>query len=256
MRKVMYCLTSVIVAVTLIGFSVSIVQAGSCELPDFSSANFTTPLIIDNPYWPLVPGTTFVYEPVPNEDNVVNTIEVTNRTKKIKVDGKKILCRVVYDVEEFYVEDLNEWFMTEETYDWYAQDDDGNIWYCGEDTTEFIYDESWDLFETSTEGSWEAGDDGALPGYLILAEPRPGVCYQQEYYEDEAEDMAKVLRLNTTVSTELDDYEDCLVTKEWTPLEPGNVEHKYYAPGVGLVYIEELKEKTVNVELVDIIITP
>ena len=252
MRKVICCLTSVIVAVMLIGFSISVVQARPCELPDFGSASFTSPLNINNPYWPLVSGTTFVYEPVQNEDNVVNTIEVTGDTKTITVDGKSIDCRVVYDVEEVYVGDLDTWFTTEETYDWYAQDDDGNIWYCGEDTTEFIYDESWDLIDTSKEGSWEAGVGGALPGYLILAEPRPGVCYQQEYYEDEAEDRAKVLKLNTTVSIEFGDYEDCLVTKEWTKLEPGNVEHKYYAPGVGLVYIEELKEKTVNVELVDI----
>jgi hypothetical protein len=88
-----------------------------------------------------------------------------------------------------------------------------------------------------------------------LIEPSVGICYQQEYYEDEAEDVAKVLRLNATVTLENfeDLFEDCLVTKEWTQLEPGSVEHKYYAPGVGLVLIEELKEKSVRVELVEII---
>ena len=79
------------------------------------------------------------------------------------------------------------------------------------------------------------------------------MCYEQEYYEGEAEDMGKVLRLDVNVSIDLDDYEGCLKTKEWTPLEPGAIEHKYYAPGVGLVYIEELMEKTVEVELVEII---
>jgi len=248
MRKVMYCLTSVMVVVMLIGLSIGVVQAGSCELPDLGSASFTDPLNIDNPYWPLVPGTIFVYKPVPNDDIVVNTITVTKHTKKIKVDGKSIKCRVVYDVETV------DGVITEETYDWYAQDDDGNIWYCGEDTVEYLYDDDSNLIGTSTEGSWEAGVDGALPGYLILAEPIPGVCYQQEYYEDEAEDTAKVLRLNAEVTLENgDSYEDCLVTKEWTQLDPGNVEHKYYAPGVGLVLIEELKEKSVRVELVEII---
>ena len=232
--------------VILLGFSTGAVHARPCELPDFGSASFTQPLVIDNPFWPLVPGTTFVYEPVPNEDNVVNTITVTSDTKIITVDSKTIECRVVYDVET--VDEV----LTEETYDWYAQDDDGNIWYCGEETYAYSYDEDGNLIDTSTEGSWEAGVDGALPGYLILAEPRPGVCYQQEYYEDKAEDSAKVLRLNAKVSVEYGDYKKCLKTKEWTPLEPGNIEHKYYAPGTGLVLIEELKGKTVRVELISI----
>jgi hypothetical protein len=249
MKKLALCLSLTIAVVMLLGFSIGIVLADPCELPDFASTSFTDPLTIDNPYWPLVPGTTFVYEPVPNEDNVVNTITVTNKTKKISVNGKRIRCRVVYDVEEV------DGYVTEETWDWYAQDDEGNIWYCGEDTIEYIYDEEdWTLIDTSTEGSWEAGIDGALPGYLILAEPSPGVCYQQEYYEDEAEDVAKVLRLNAEVTLEnLGPYEDCLVTKEWTQLDPGNVENKYYFEGVGLVLIEELKEKSARVELVEII---
>jgi len=228
------------VVVMLMGFSIGVVQAGKCELPDFFSADFSDPLTIDNPYWPLVPGDTFVYEPVPNEENVVNTITVTSDFKTITVEGNSIDCRVVYDVETV------EGVLIEETYDWYAQDDEGNIWYCGEDTTEYLEDGT-----ISKEGSWEAGVDGALPGYLILAKPRPGVCYQQEYYEDEAEDRAKVLRLNAKVTLENgDSYKNCLVTKEWTQLDPGNVEHKYYAPGFGLVLIRELKEKTVRVELV------
>jgi hypothetical protein len=224
------------------------VQAGPCELPDLGSASFTKPLKIDNPYWPLEPGTIFKYQPMPNEENVVNTIIVTNRKKKITLeDGRKIVCRVVYDTET--VGDK----LTEETFDWYAQDDDGNIWYFGEDTIEYLYDENWNLVETSTEGSWEAGVDGALPGYVMLAEPTPGICYQQEYYEGEAEDTAKVLRLDAKVTLENgDSYENCLETKEWTNLDPGVVEHKYYAPGVGLVLINELKEKSVRVELVDI----
>jgi hypothetical protein len=218
----------------LLGFSIGIVQAGSCELPDFGSASFTNPLTIDNPYFPLKPGTTFVYEPRPNEDNVVNTIKVTKKTKNIL----GIDCRVVYDVETV------DGTLTEETYDWYAQDDDGNVWYFGEDTTEYLDDGT-----ISKEGSWEAGVDGALPGYLILAEPMPGVCYQQEYAED-AQDTAQVLRLNAKVSVEYGDFTGCLKTKEWTPLEPGVNEYKYYSSGTGLVLIEEVKGKTVRVELI------
>lgn len=247
MRKRMCCLTSTMAVVMLIGFLIGVAQAGPCELPDFASTDFTNPLNINNPYWPLVPGTTFVYEPVPNEDDIVNTITVTSDIKTITVGEKSIDCRVVYDIEE------EDGHLTEETYDWYAQDDDGNVWYCGEDTIAYIYDDNWNLIDTSTEGSWEAGVDEALPGYLILADPSHGVCYKQEYYEDVAEDEAKILRLNAKVTLENgDSYEDCLVTKEWTKLEPGNVEQKLYAEGVGLVLIKELKEKSVRVELIEI----
>ena len=227
--------------VMLLSLSVGAVQAEPCELPDFESASFSNPTNIDNPYFPLIPGTTFVYEPVPNEDKVVNTITVTGDTKVVY----GVNCIIVHDVE--WVDGI----LTEETSDWYAQDDDGNVWYFGEATESLQPDGSW-----STEGSWEAGVDGALPGYLMLAEPRPGACYQQEYYEDEAEDRAKVLRLNAKVSVEYGDFNHCLVTKEWSPLERGHVEQKFYALGTGLVLIKELKEKTVRVELIDVIYAP
>jgi hypothetical protein len=86
----------------------------------------------------------------------------------------------------------------------------------------------------------------------MLADPMVGDTYRQEFLEDVAEDMAKVLRLNAEVSIEMGDFEDCLKTKEWSPLEKGAVENKYYAMGTGLVLVEELKEKTVRQELVDI----
>jgi hypothetical protein len=161
-------------------------------------------------------------------------------------------CIVVHDVEWVYVEDQNDWFLTEDTNDWYAWDNSGNVWYFGEETLEYLYDDDWNPLGTSDEGSWEADVNGALPGRVMLADPAPGVCYQQEYYEGEAEDMGRVLRLGVSVSIDYGDFDDCLKTKEWTPLERGVIEHKYYAPGVGLVFIDELKEKTVKVELIDI----
>jgi hypothetical protein len=231
--------------VILFGFPSGIVLAEPCKLPDLDSAVFTAPLLINNPFWPLEPGTTFIYEPVPNEEDVVNTVAVTGDFKTITVKNQFIDCRVVHDVETVGGK------ITEDTYDWYAQDDEGNIWYCGEDTTAYLEDGT-----TSKEGSWEAGKDGALPGHLILANPSPGACYQQEY-ADGAQDRSKVLRLNAKVALENgDSYEDCLVTKEWTPLSPGNVEHKYYAASTGLVLIEELKGKSVRVELIRKVSTP
>jgi hypothetical protein len=219
-------------------------------IPTFGDVSFDDPQ--DNDYLPMAIGQTYVYEAEDGDELIRNEITNTSATRTILFGGVTVVCTVVHDVEWVYIEDLDAWFKTEETDDWYAWDNDGNVWYFGEDTLEYLYDDEWNLIGTSTAGSWEAGVDGAEPGILMLAEPHPGDAYRQEYYEGEAEDMGKVLRLNASVSVEYGDFEDCLVTKEWTLLEPGNVEHKYYAPGVGLVYIEELKGKTVKVELVEI----
>lgn len=249
MRKVMCCLTSVMVVVMLIGFSTGFVQAGTCDLPVFDDANFSSPQ--PNDYLPIPgpTGHTYIYE-AEDEDGLIRDYQYfSTDTYVINVDGEIVTANVVYDVEWLWVEDLGQWRILEYTEDWHAWDNEGNFWYLGEDTEEYIYDDDWNFLYTIPAGSWEAGVDGALPGIILLADPHPGDCVQQEYYEDEAEDRGKVLRLNGDVSDYCDN--DCLVTKEWTKLDPGNVEHKYYAPGVGLVYIEELKEKTVIFELVD-----
>jgi len=249
MRKLTYFLASIVAMIMFLGFSIGVVHAGPCELPDFATATFSNPTVIDNPYLPLVPGTTFVYEPVPNDDRVVNTVIVTNRTKRITVGGKSIRCREVHDYETV------DGVLSEDTLDWYAQDDEGNVWYCGEDTTEYLPGG-----ETDTTGSWTAGEDvadlgvDALPGYVMLAHPEAGDCYQQEFYPDEAEDEANVRGRNATVTLEnfADSFPDCLETKEWSPLERGAIEQKFYAPGVGLVLNFEHMGKTVRNELISI----
>jgi hypothetical protein len=126
--------------------------------------------------------------------------------------------------------------VKEDTYDWYAQDRDGNVWYLGEDTTEFPKGK-----RPSKAGSWEAGVKGAKAGIAMPAHPRPGQSYRQEYFKGEAEDMAEVISLNgaglnDAVITPYGSFgEDVLVTKDWSPLEPDILEHKYYAPGVGVI---------------------
>jgi hypothetical protein len=215
------------------------------DLPDVGPGDFVS--IIDNKYMPLQPGATYVYKA--EEDELIrNEITVTHDTTVVA----GVTCTVVHDVEKAYVEELGVWEILEDTYDWYAQDKYGNVWYFGEDTTEYIYDDQWNLIETSDEGSWEAGVDGAKQGIVMLADPAPGVSYRQEYYEDEAEDMGKILRLNATVSVAYGSFTNCLKTKEWTQLDHGVIEHKYYAPNVGLVLINELKGKTVRVELIEV----
>ncbi len=196
---------------------------------------------VNHPYLPYAPGMTFLYEAETDEGLELNEVYVTDQTKDIL----GVTCTVVRDLV---------WLdgqLREETYDWFAQDVVGDVWYFGEDSTAYNEDGS-----ISKEGSWEAGVDGALPGILLPGNPRPGLTYRQEYYEDVAEDMGKTLRLNADVSVPYGDFEDCLETKEWSPLERGAVEHKYYALDVGLVLTRELGGKTVRVELVDVFAVP
>ena len=222
----------------------------------FHAGNFgqiTDSTIINNQYWPLPAGTTFVYRSIGKTgDCQVNPVEIGGIET---IDG--VNTRVIHDnVYEDYNCTGSRDFLSEETTDWYAQDDYGNIWYFGEATqTHCPADDT--TCTPSTAGSWTAGDKGAQPGIVMLADPAPGDFYRQEYADD-AHDMAKVLRLNADVTLTFDnllgtdDYTGCLVTKEWSPLERGAIEHKYYCPGPGLVLINELQSGTVRTELVDI----
>lgn len=249
MKKLLRFLLSTVVGTMFLVSSVGVVQAGKCELPAFKATDFVYPFATGNTYLPLsVIGNTYVYEAEDEDGLIVNYIEFT--TDKVLILG--VTCVEVYDVEYLQLED-GTYVKLEETWDWHAWDNYGNWWYFGEDTIEYEYDDDWHLIGCSDDGAWEAGVDGALPGIILPADPTPGDCYKQEFYEDEAEDVGKVLKVNAKCE-DLDgnESEECMVMKEWTPLEPGNVEHKIYYPDIGLVHIKELKGKTVEVELVDI----
>jgi hypothetical protein len=171
---------------------------------------------IDNKYWPMAPGSKWVY----SENGARVEVTVTDQKKEIL----GIQATVVHDV---VTEDGE---LVEDTYDWYAQDEDGNIWYLGEDTKEFE-----DGKVTSTEGSWEAGVDGAEAGILLPGDPEVGMRYRQEYYEGEAEDAGEILALDARAEVPFGSFDGALKTKDTTPLEPDVVEHKFYAEGVGPV---------------------
>ena len=173
---------------------------------------------VDNRFFPLVPGTTFLYEQAGGAERV--EVYVTHETKLVM----GVSCVVVRSREFDGTE------LVEETFDWYAQDRVGDVWYLGEDTKE--YDAG---AVSSTAGSWEGGVDGASPGVIMRGEPRVGDAYRQEYYAGHAEDMGEVLRLADMVAVPFGSFTDVLVIKEWTPLEPGDEEEAYYAPGVGLI---------------------
>jgi hypothetical protein len=202
--------------------------------PSIDPARFTAE--VDNPYFPLRPGTRWVYESETDEGMERNVVEVTDDRREVM--GVETV--VVHDVV------MLDGVVIEDTFDWYAQDDEGTVWYFGEDTT--AYDDG----EASKEGSWEAGVDGAQPGIVMEADPAEGDRYRQEYLAGEAEDMGEVRRLGGHISVPAGDYDDVLVTRDWTPLEPDVVEEKYYAPGVGLVFeamVEGGDEQVALVEL-------
>jgi hypothetical protein len=138
--------------------------------------------------------------------------------------------------------------LAEETFDWYAQDRDGNVWYFGEESREY---EDGEVI--STEGSWEVDINGAQPGMIMEENPQVGDTYRQEFLAGEAEDMAEVVSLNESVSVAYGSFEDCLKTKEWTQLEPDIEESKYYAAGTGLLLETTVKGGSERLELVDII---
>lgn len=169
---------------------------------------------VDHPYLPKLPGTTWVYEARSSDGEVeVVTVDVLDETRTVM--GVETI--VVHDV--VYTEDGR---LVEDTFDWFAQDADGNVWYFGEDTK--AYDEQGNVSEA---GAWEAGVDGALPGIVMPAEPTVSATgYRQEYLAGEAEDMGQVIDRAVGV----------VVTRDWTPLEADVVEEKTYLEGVGFVY--------------------
>jgi hypothetical protein len=235
-------------------------HARTIEIP-FDAANFPAfPAPITNPYWPLLVGSSSSYKAVAEDECEFNKVTVTNDTYYLA--EVNVTARVVRD-QEWIAEmdddgncDSSTAELVEDTLDYYAQDFAGNIWYLGEDTW------AWDdeAEECTQEGAWEAGKpvadpevDPAEAGIVMLSNPASGLRYQQEYLEDEAEDWGAVLRLNASVSIDYGEFNQCLMTKEWTPLEPGEIEHKYYClnpAGYGLVFIEEQKGKTLYVEFI------
>jgi hypothetical protein len=203
--------------------------------PTIDPAHFVA--VIDNPYFPLTPGTVMRYEGSSGGHAEINTVHVTRQTRLIM----GVTCVVVADTV------LADGELAEATADWYAQDRDGTVWYFGEDSKEYE-----NGVVVSTEGSWEGGVAGAQPGIVMKAHPRVGDSYRQEYLEDEAEDRAQVLSLNESITVPYGPYSGCLKTKEWTRLEPGISENKYYAATVGMLKSVMVEGGSDQIELVSV----
>jgi hypothetical protein len=204
-------------------------------------AEFTTE--IDNPYWPMEPGTRWTYlELDPEGGELTVEVTVTSETKTI---ANGIEARVVRDTVRRDGE------IVEDTFDWYAQDAAGAIWYLGEDTAEF---EGGEI--VSQDGSFEAGVDGALPGIAVPADPRPGMSYRQEYYAGEAEDNGAVLSVDELVEAPYGRFDGALLTRDTNALEPEVAELKLYAPGVGPVLTLDISGGRGREELVSVTTVP
>jgi len=183
-------------------------------------ADFTTE--IDNPYWPMRPGSRWVYRETDGHGGVQHVeVTVTNQTKMIS----GIETRVIHDLVT-----TPKGEKVEDTLDWYAQDSKGNLWYLGEDTKEY---ENGKV--TSTEGSWEDGVDGAEAGIIVPAEPKQGLTYREEYYAGHAEDAAEVLGVNGKAQVPFGRFSGAMMTRNYSGIEPNVEELKYYARGVGPV---------------------
>jgi hypothetical protein len=190
------------------------------ERVHLNPADFTTR--ITNPWWPMRPGSRWVYrETDPDGSRQKVVVTVTRRTKLI---ANGVTARVVHDVV------TENGKFVEVTDDWYAQDRRGNIWYLGEATTEYENGRP-----VSTSGSFEAGVDGAEPGVIMPAHPRPGLRYRQEYYKGQAEDRAKVVSLREQAEVPFGHFRPALMTRDVNPIEPKVLEFKFYARGVGPV---------------------
>jgi hypothetical protein len=182
---------------------------------------------VDNPWYPLRPGTTYVYRGMKDGKRARDVVTVTHRTRI--VGG--VRCRVVHDHL------LLRGRLAERTSDYFAQDGRGTVWYFGEDTAEL--DRGGRVI--STEGTWHTGVDGARAGVFMPARPRVGERHRQEFLRGHAEDRFQVVSLRTRVVVPFGTFDHALRTREWTPLEPGVVDAKYYVRGIG-----EVSEQTVR----------
>lgn len=203
-------------------------EAAGADLPqgdepvELDPAEFTVD--IDNEYWPMKPGTRWTYADTDGEGNELQVVvTVSSETKEI---ANGVTARIVRDTV------TRDGELIEDTFDWYAQDAAGNLWYLGEETAEFDDGEI-----SSTAGSFEAGVDGALPGIIVPGSPVDGMRYRQEYYEGEAEDNGEILSVEEQAEVPYGHFDSALLTKDTITIEPEVLEYKLYAPGIGPVLV-------------------
>jgi hypothetical protein len=204
--------------------------------PDVNPADFNSSLTINNQYFPLSTRTLFVYEGTKDGLPTRDEVCVTRQTRVIEGVETRVVHHLSYEGSPL--------ILVEDTQDWFAQDDFGKVWYFGEDTTE--------LPSGSKEGSWESDINGADAGFIMLPDPQAGDQYFQEFAPKVAVDQAKVLSRDEELTVHGVTYNNVLLTKETSQLDPGVVEYKYYAPGVGFIMGVMIKGGDERTELVSV----
>lgn len=200
-----------------------------------SPRDFST--MITNKYFTLPVGTKFIYEGQTDEGLERNEIVITGETKVVNGFTTLVYSDTVW---------LNGQ-LAEVTRDYLAQHKNGDVWYFGEDVDNYVKGKL-----VNHGGSWLAGVDGAEPGFWVKENPRVGEVYRQEYYAQEAEDMADVISLTASVTTPMGTYTNCLQTRDWTPLDPASLEYKYYCPEVHMLVVEHDIPTGEEARLIDI----
>jgi hypothetical protein len=204
--------------------------------PNIDPADFSASTVITNQYFPLPTGKKYIYEGTTEEGD--------ERVEEMRLNETVTILGVECVVDNFkaFIDDE----LVEEAWDWYAQANDGTVWYFGE-----AVDNYEDGVLDNHDGAWKAGVDGALPGIIMPAQPDNGKKYREEFYEGIAEDEAQVIHTGKDVTIDFGTFENCITTRNWTTLEPGIIEQKIYAPGVGLIRETNHHEK-VQIDLVAI----
>jgi hypothetical protein len=222
--------TSAAAIVTLVALGAAVATSGA-KAPGYSAR-------VDNPWYPLVPGTTFTYRGVKDGQPSRDVFTVTHQTTTI--NGAP--CVVIKD--RLYLSG----HLEERTTEWFSQDMQGNVWYFGENTA--TLDRNGRVKNTS--GAWRAGLKGAKPGVFMFAHPAVGRAAQQEFFKGEAEDHFQVLSLHAAVAVPYASSKQAMLTKEWTPLEPGTIDHKLYVRGVGTVLEQTVRGGSERAALVSV----
>lgn len=214
--------------------TLSMASAGAATLPSFGDATFVPGAPVDNPYFPLLDNLTRIYvgEKMEGGETVVERFELTVLGPGPVLLGVQTTTRR----DRAYEDGL----LVEDTFDYYAQDNAGNVWYFGEDVTNYEYDENDQLVGTNSSSSWLAGQNSALPGYIMPSDLTQGFNYFQEYAPfDAAVDEGTTLASDRTFTIALGEYTNVMAVLETLATEPDVRAIKYYAPGIGLIAEEE-----------------
>lgn len=208
--------------------------------PNFASATFTAGQQVDNPYYPIVNGQTRVYEARGTDDDGDEFVE---RFELSGMGAGPELMGVQTTIQRDRA--FEDGLLVEDTFDYYAQDDSGNVWYMGEDVTNYVYDDDGNLLSTNNSSAWLAGINGALPGYIMPVDLQLDFNYYQEFaIADNALDEATTNATDLTLSLGIGEFTDVIRMLETNPT--GELEFKYYAPGIGLVMVEEGRDDSLS----------